>query len=381
MKRVALITYQSFTRGQGGGTRYAATVARWAHAAGYAVTIVARSPDRDDHHTTAEGIAITELGGQKMKGLPSARLWDKDFVFARAVRRYLERQGDRFDIVHSIISDITTFIPRRLRSRLVVSVIEDFWTKKVSLPHQLFSFYQRFQAGIAVRDSAVVTVPSQTALSFFKRSYPRTLDKYRVIYDFVDAKLFKLAEQLSAPPPRRPAIFVPQRAVSQKMVDTAIRAASELRREYPELRVRIAGGGPHEQKLKRLAQRLGLAGQISFLGSIPFAQMPNFCHTATVVVVTSASEGAQPSPTAAEALACGRPLVMTDVCDTDRVFVNLVPQYRPGDHHGLAHKLRRVLRHYDEAFEHTRRARAIILERFSLEKFLRQIEEIYRSIS
>ncbi|MFH0952038.1 MAG: glycosyltransferase family 4 protein [Patescibacteria group bacterium] len=377
MKKVAIITYQAFTRGQGGGTRYAATVADWAKRAGYRVTLLTRSPDAADHRGEANGIKIIELGSYHLNDWPHGRLLDKDIMFARALRVYLRATDDNYDIIHTIIPDLIRFIPAGLRRRVIVSVIEDFWTRKVSLWHQLFSYYQRRQASIAVRTAAVVTLPSATALKFFQRHYIGATDKCRLIYDFVDQQTFYPSADVKAV---KQSIFLPQRSVPQKMVGTAIRALHRLSGELPELKLIIAGGGPQDAKMKQLADRLGLAARISFLGAVPFTGMPNMYHQAGLVVITSAAEGAQPSPTAAEAMACARPLIMTDVCDTDGVFKDIVPVFSPGDEEKLAELISEVLKNYGQAGQRAQAARQIILKRFSLETFLNNLADIYRNI-
>jgi glycosyltransferase involved in cell wall biosynthesis len=54
-----------------------------------------------------------------------------------------------------------------------------------------------------------------------------------------------------------------------KGVDTLIEALPQLRREFPLVRLRIVGQGDDQPRLAVLAERLGVAGSVDFLGPIP----------------------------------------------------------------------------------------------------------------
>lgn len=49
----------------------------------------------------------------------------------------------------------------------------------------------------------------------------------------------------------------------------------------------VAGSGPQENELKLLSQELGLEGRVTFLGSVPYAQMPALFRSASAFLFTS----------------------------------------------------------------------------------------------
>lgn len=387
MKHLFLLTYQAFHRGEGGGTLYAATIARRALSEGYRVTLLARSPDENPHETVIDGIRIVELSGYRIRRTRFWRVLDKDIGFALAVRGYLSDHAQEIDLLHSIIPDITSAIPRALRSRTIISVIEDFWSKKPSRAHQFFAAYQRFQAGIAVRTCYRVTLPSETSLSVFCKWFPRHTDHYAVVQDFVDARLFspsslnpsKFAAELAG---EEPLIFVPQRAVEMKRVDTMIRALPAVLATFPNTIVAIAGGGPLEANHQKLARELGVMDHVRWLGMVSYKNdMPTLYRIAHLVVITSSSEGAQPSPTASEAMACGTPVIMTEACDTGRVFEGIVPTYEVGNFEQLARQIIETLKNPEPTRRNALRAREMILDRFSEEAFLQRFLRLYQGIT
>jgi len=70
-------------------------------------------------------------------------------------------------------------------------------------------------------------------------------------------------------------------------VDLSIRAMPLLRSQMPEIRLLIAGSGPAEQRLRQLAQSLGLGDRISFKGFVPYVDLPNLLSRADIGIATS----------------------------------------------------------------------------------------------
>jgi L-malate glycosyltransferase len=94
-------------------------------------------------------------------------------------------------------------------------------------------------------------------------------------------------------------------------VEDFLRALPPVLAAHPGLRVLLAGEGPLEGELKRLATSLGLDGAVLWLGSVPNEDLPRYLRTADVYVSTSHSDGS--SVSLLEAMCCGLPAVVTDV--------------------------------------------------------------------
>ena len=209
---------------------------------------------------------------------------------------------------------------------------------------------------------------------------------YHVVHDFVDAELFspegnnneRLEKQFSR---LRPLIFVPQRAVTLKKVDTVIRALPRVLEECPSAHVIIAGGGSLVSSHKALAKELGVERRCTWLGTVSYKEdMPTLYRIADVVVITSSSEGAQPSPTAAEAMAAGTPVIMTTACDTEGILEWVVSTYSAGDTETLASRILQALKDSEQSTKRAEEARTIILKRFSQESFLQKFRNVYQQV-
>jgi D-inositol-3-phosphate glycosyltransferase len=99
-----------------------------------------------------------------------------------------------------------------------------------------------------------------------------------------------------------------------KGIDNLIKALPFLR-HIPKLRLVIIGGGEHSrreiEKLQKLAQNLEVRNSVDFLGLIKHEQLPYFYNAADACVVPSYYESS--GLVALESLACGTPVVATDV--------------------------------------------------------------------
>jgi teichuronic acid biosynthesis glycosyltransferase TuaC len=89
--------------------------------------------------------------------------------------------------------------------------------------------------------------------------------------------------------------------------DLAIEAMFEL----PGVRLAIAGDGPEKQRLHEIATELGLSNCVTFCGALASERIADLLAAADAMILLSQSEGL--ANAWIEALACGTPLVITDV--------------------------------------------------------------------
>lgn len=97
-------------------------------------------------------------------------------------------------------------------------------------------------------------------------------------------------------------------------VESLIKAIPLVLRQVPEVKFIIAGDGDQRGYLEELADLLGVADGVRFVGWIPHDELPNHLASADIYVSTSLSEGGV-SVSLIEALACGLPSVVTNVGD------------------------------------------------------------------
>jgi phosphatidylinositol alpha-1,6-mannosyltransferase len=80
----------------------------------------------------------------------------------------------------------------------------------------------------------------------------------------------------------RPVVACVSRIVPRKGQDTLIKAWPRVRAELPDARLLLVGDGPFAPALKRLAERLGVAGEVIFTGPVPWPELPGYYDAADV---------------------------------------------------------------------------------------------------
>ena len=93
----------------------------------------------------------------------------------------------------------------------------------------------------------------------------------------------------------------------RKRLALLLRAADLLRRQIPELRVRIVGGGPEADSLLRLWRELHLESLVTWVGEAPLHELAREYNRADVFCLPSVQEGF--GIAFLEAMAAGKPIV------------------------------------------------------------------------
>jgi glycosyltransferase involved in cell wall biosynthesis len=133
--------------------------------------------------------------------------------------------------------------------------------------------------------------------TLYKKAYHKHTKDY--VYPGVDLGYFRPQDT------KQNYFFMVSRLTSFKEVHVAIEAMSKLRhREYQLL---IGGEGEEKNRLISLSNKLNLSERVSFLGKVPFDDLPNLYGRAKLVLFTSRNEPFGMVPV--EALAAGTPVI------------------------------------------------------------------------
>jgi glycosyltransferase involved in cell wall biosynthesis len=164
----------------------------------------------------------------------------------------------------------------------------------------------------------------------------------------------------------------------QKGFDCLIRALPELKRTVPGIRVFVAGrSGRSSGELSSLVRHLGLHDSVEFLGHRPDAT--NLLCAADVFVLPSIREGIP--GVVQEAMALEAAIVASDIGPVREALggVGLAELFRPGDVHGLAGAITRVLENPQMARERSRLARERFLAEFDIRRVADRILTFYQA--
>lgn len=135
-------------------------------------------------------------------------------------------------------------------------------------------------------------------------------DKIRVHYTGVDLDTFEAGDREAAKAAldfSGPVLLCVGALIPRKGQDLLVRALPQL----PDVTLLLAGQGAFRRTLENLAQELGVERRVGFLGSVPHHKLPRIYTAADVMALPSESEGL--ANAWVESLACGTPIVITDV--------------------------------------------------------------------
>ena len=155
-----------------------------------------------------------------------------------------------------------------------------------------------------------------------------------------------------------------------------LRVVARLKGEYPGVRVLFAGTGPLEDELRRLADELGLAADVHFLGYV--RDMPTLYAAADLVVQSSLTEGLP--NVMLEAAFLGVPVVATAVGGTAEVIEHGVSGWlvQPGSLEALERGIRAFLEQPRRFSEMARAGRRVIESKFNFDVRTEAQTGIYR---
>jgi glycosyltransferase involved in cell wall biosynthesis len=187
-----------------------------------------------------------------------------------------------------------------------------------------------------MRRAAQLVVPSR----FLQQVFGEHAMPAEVVPNIVDTLRFSPSETLSD----TPRLIVARRLEPIYDNATALRAFASVLAAVPQARLVLAGDGPEEATLRRLAHELGIAGQVEFAGVLDRDDVAARLRASSVSINPSRVDNMPNS--VLEALACGVPVVSTNVGGVPFIVRHgesalLVP---PADPAAMAQAILRVLR-------------------------------------
>ena len=144
-------------------------------------------------------------------------------------------------------------------------------------------------------------------------------NKIRVHYTGLDQTRFvprDRAEEKANHSLTGPVILSVGALIPRKNHDLVIQALADI----PGATLLLAGQGESEGALRALADTSGVADRVRFLGSVPHDDLPSLFAAADIMALVSSSEGL--ANAWVEALACGTPIIASDVGGIRELITN-----------------------------------------------------------
>mgnify|MGYP001100219687 FL=1 len=150
-------------------------------------------------------------------------------------------------------------------------------------------------------------------------------------------------------------------------------------REHPAARLVLAGSGPLRERCEQQAEALGIAGQVLFLGEVPFDNLPSVYAAADVKVISSDYESF--CFAAIEAMSAGVPVLTTDCAWVPRLVADGAGMVVPvGDAVAFAAGLKKLADNPALRQRMGATGRQQVLERHTWPASAEKLRELYRRI-
>lgn len=261
-----------------------------------------------------EGIPVTYVSypNPPLTYLPGAHAASLENVVAAVVRRL--RPEFQFDLVHGHHLFPVAFVAQRIANQYgVPSVVSAVGSDVHTHPNRNRGIAERTKR--VIRDSSAVVAVSQ-ALADQIHQLARPACHAHVVHLGVDTEEFtpkgssaELRIRLGLPENGVGICTVCWMGVKKGVLDL-LDAFERLNPDVPAWLV-LVGGGPLEDQLRRRIRSRNLERRVFLAGHQAHSEVPNWLNASDIFVLASYNEGLP--NVVLEAMACGRPVLATDV--------------------------------------------------------------------
>jgi glycosyltransferase involved in cell wall biosynthesis len=369
---------------------------------GHSVTVVTPGGPSLAREDTFDGVRIVRFPLELPADLTYGRVaqsrvsWLGKFARLAVMARYLKaqhrailteaREGGQVDVIHAHWAIPTgpaaVLAARKLE---VPSVITMHGGDVYVNPEQGYDFPTRWYVRPALRwtlrhAGALTAITEDCRQHALRAGAPA--ERIRLVFNGTDLRRFSPDENGDRRGPRfgPNMIFACRQLFPRKGIRFLIEAAAQLKPQFPDLKVVLAGDGFERPELARLAESLGLAPDVTFLGWVPNTELPPYYRAAAVSVIPSLEEGF--GIPAAEAMGCEVPVVASDAGGLPEVVEHgvtglVVPR---GDSTALAQAIGSLLADPERRRTMGQAGRARALRLFDWDHSAEQFEQIYREV-
>jgi glycosyltransferase involved in cell wall biosynthesis len=365
--RRVLINALSLT--QGGGSRsYLANLLRelGADGRGFQFTVLTDAANRALVETDSIDLAVVALPPIGHPARVLARVAYEEIVLPRRARQ--------FDLL---------YCPADLAPAVAA-------TPTVIALRNMHIFDQRFETDLrihvlerlvrlGVRRARRVLFPSRAAADRITRMVDLPESRVAVIHHGVSVESFELDPAHATRASDKPYLFVPASVERHKRIEVMIE--SLVHGSDPALEAWVAGtyeiDPEYTAELRALADRLGVASRVRFLGPVPYRKVLDYYRGAVALAFTSVLESfGQPM---LEAMLAETPIVAADIPSFREIAGDIALYFPIDDARGLAAQTDRLRREADATRARVARGRARAGE-FSWKRSVDMLCEVFDQV-
>jgi glycosyltransferase involved in cell wall biosynthesis len=177
-----------------------------------------------------------------------------------------------------------------------------------------------------------------------------------------------------------PTVLFVGRFIPAKNLTELLTAFRDVRSHHPDAQLVLIGEGKMEMELKNMRESLDLADAVQFPGYVPNAELPKYYRGADVFTLSSVRENCP--IVLLEALACGTPVVASDVGYISELLTDGREGilYEQGNSDVLADAICRLLEETELAAEMGQRGSEMVHGMFSWETQADRLYDIFQDV-
>jgi glycosyltransferase involved in cell wall biosynthesis len=309
-------------------------------------------------------------------------------IFGERVRDYLLARFGDYDVVHDNQSLGYGLLHLQKRGMPVVSTIHHPITKDLRYALQReerwgmrllirrWHGFLRMQKRVARGLKRIITV-SHASRRDIERDFGVAPGNTEVVPNGVDTAVFRPQPEEPLHPCR--IMATASADVPLKGLNYLLQALALLRKEFPSVELRVLGKCGKNGRTARLIRELDLQDRVVFLSGLSREDIAVQYARSGIAVVPSLYEGF--GLPAAEAMACGKPLVATTGGALPEIVGSAAELVPPANAQALAEAVAGLLRRPAYAKELGRRARERITTHFTWDQAARRTAEVYRELA
>lgn len=177
---------------------------------------------------------------------------------------------------------------------------------------------------------------------------------------------------------RDPTLLWIGRLVKGKGVHFLIQATSLIIRKIPNIRLIIVGEGPEKGKIKKIIKYLNLKDSVSIVDYIDYQNLPAIYRKTDIFILPSMNEGVP--KTVLEAMACGKPIVISEFSHLRELICDSGLMFPKGDIYALADAIVKLIKNETLRKELGKNARNKIIQNYSWDNTVQKTTEIMKQL-
>ena len=166
---------------------------------------------------------------------------------------------------------------------------------------------------------------------------------------------------------------------SYQGIDLLLQSAKMVLQERPDVHYLLVGGRAEQvEHYRAMAQQLGIANNVQFIGKRPTEEMPRYMALADILL-SPRSKGTNTPLKLYTYLRAGKPILATDILSHTQMLHENIAQIVPTTAEGLAQGTFTLLRDPQKARQLGVRGQQFAQEHYSWPVFLKQCQHMYES--